>query len=63
MLFSATTNLEKLRVVVILVSCHELSEVYWRKPSKVDARKTTMMHCNVHKMRGMLGSVDATKVH
>ena len=46
-----------------LVSCHELAEVYLRKPSKADARKTTMMHRNVHKMPGMLGSLDVTKVH
>jgi len=46
-----------------LVSCCALSEVYLRKPSKADSCKISTMHGNVHKMPGMLGSLDVTKVH
>ncbi len=49
--------------VMGLVSCHALAEVYLRKPSKADAHKVTDMHCDVHKMPGMLGSLDVTKLH
>ena len=46
-----------------LVSCCALAEVYLQKPSKADVRKVTNMHRDVHKMPGMLGSLDVTKVH
>jgi hypothetical protein len=32
-----------------------------QKPSKVDACKTTMMHHNLHKLPGMLGSLDVNQ--
>lgn len=50
-------------LVTGLVSCRALAEVYLRKPSKADAHKVTNLHRDVHKMPGMLGSLDVTKVH
>ena len=50
-------------LVTGLVSCCALAEVYLQKPSKADAHKVTNMHRDVHKMPGMLGSLDVTKVH
>ncbi len=62
--FLETTSCRRVhRLVRGLVSCCELAEVYLKKPSKADAHKITMMHRNVHKMPGMLGSLDVTKVH
>jgi hypothetical protein len=46
-----------------LIECRALSEVYLRKPSKAGARRVTDMHHRVHKIPGMLGSLDVTKVH
>ena len=45
------------------VNCHALAEVYLRKPSNGDAPRVTSMHDHVHKMPGMLGSLDVTKVY
>ena len=50
-------------LVTGLVTCPALAEVYLRKPTKSDAHNLTTMHKNVHKMPGMLGSLDVTKVH
>ena len=46
-----------------LVTCPALSEEYLRKPLKADALNTMNMHKIVHKMPGMLGSLDVTKVY
>ena len=46
-----------------LVNCRALAEVYLRKPSNTDARRVTSMHNHVHKMPGMLGSLDVMKVY
>ena len=51
------------QLVVGLVTCPALAGVYLRKPSKSDAYKVTAMHQEVHKMPGMLGSLDVTKIH
>jgi hypothetical protein len=45
-----------------LVTCPLLSGVYLRNASKADAHRVTGMHHHVHKMPGMLGSLDVTKV-
>lgn len=50
-------------LVTGLVSCPALAEVYLRIPTKADSIKVTTMHKNVHKMPGMLGSLDVTKVY
>ncbi len=50
-------------LVTGLVSCRALAEVYLWKPSKADAHKVTDMHRDVHKMPGMLGSLEVTKLH
>eukprot|EP00804_Cyclotella_cryptica_P015099 CCRYP_000680-RA/>CCRYP_000680-RA protein AED:0.00 eAED:0.00 QI:23/-1/1/1/-1/1/1/26/445 len=50
-------------LVTSLVTCPALAEVYLRIPTKADAVKVTTMHKNAHKMPGMLGSLDVTKVH
>eukprot|EP00804_Cyclotella_cryptica_P030944 CCRYP_019607-RA/>CCRYP_019607-RA protein AED:0.19 eAED:-0.03 QI:0/0/0/1/0/0/2/0/206 len=46
-----------------LVTCPALAEVYLRKPTKADALNITTLHKKAHKMPGMLGSLDVTKVH
>ncbi len=46
-----------------LVNCRALAEVYLRKPPNADSRRITSMHNCVHKMPGMLGSLDVTKVY
>ena len=46
-----------------LVNCLALAEVYLRKPSNADAHRVTSMHDHVHKMPGMLGSLDLMKVY
>lgn len=46
-----------------LVNCHALSGVYLRKPTKVYSCKINYIHKWVHKIPGMLGSLDVTKVH
>ena len=62
--FSDTTSRRCVHHLVRgLVTCPALANVYLRKPSKSDARTVTTMHKNVHKMPGMLGSLDVTKVH
>ena len=46
-----------------LIHCHELMDKYLRRPSKSEARKIVALHERVHKIPGMMGSLDVTKVH
>jgi len=46
-----------------LVHCHALTDIYLRRPSRSDARKIVALHEQVHKIPGMMGSLDVTKVH
>jgi hypothetical protein len=46
-----------------LVSCRPLTNQYLRRPTKSDARNIVAMHERVHKIPGMMGSLDVTKVH
>eukprot|EP00804_Cyclotella_cryptica_P016905 CCRYP_001863-RA/>CCRYP_001863-RA protein AED:0.00 eAED:0.00 QI:239/1/1/1/0/0/2/32/168 len=46
-----------------IVSCHPLANKYLRRPSKSDARNVDSMHERVHKIPGMMRSLDDTKVH
>jgi hypothetical protein len=43
-----------------IVQCPEIAEVYLRRPSKSDAQHIVQMHKEVHKIDGMLGSLDVT---
>ena len=46
-----------------LVHCHAPTDIYLRRPSRSDARKIVALHERVHKLPGMMGSLDVTKVH
>ena len=46
-----------------IVSCRPSANQYLRRPSKSDARNIISMHERVHKIPGMMGSLDVTKVH
>ena len=46
-----------------MVCCNDLANIYLRKPMKSDARKIVNLHEKVHKIPGMMGSLDVTKVH
>ncbi len=46
-----------------IVCCRPLANQYLRRPSKTDARNIVSMHERVHKIPGMMGSLDVTKVH
>ena len=46
-----------------MVDCKALANVYLRKPTKSDARNIVRLHEKVHKIPGMMGSLDVTKVH
>ena len=62
--FGETTSCRCVHHIVTgLVTCPALAEVYLRKPTKSDTCNITTMHKNKHKMPGMLGSLDVTKVH
>jgi len=43
-----------------LIHCHELTDKYLQRPSKSDARKIVALHERVHKIPGMMGSLDVT---
>eukprot|EP00804_Cyclotella_cryptica_P019919 CCRYP_007829-RA/>CCRYP_007829-RA protein AED:0.46 eAED:0.46 QI:0/0/0/1/0/0/2/0/182 len=45
-----------------IVSCHSLANRYLRRPLKTDTRNIVSMHERVHKIPGMMGSLDVTKV-
>eukprot|EP00804_Cyclotella_cryptica_P018889 CCRYP_006428-RA/>CCRYP_006428-RA protein AED:0.19 eAED:0.73 QI:0/0/0/1/1/1/2/0/365 len=46
-----------------IVCCCALANQYLQKPTKSDARNIVAMHERVHKIPGMMGSLDITKVH
>jgi hypothetical protein len=46
-----------------MVDCDALANVYLRKPTKSDARNIVKLHEKVHKIPGMMGSLDVMKVH
>jgi hypothetical protein len=46
-----------------IVSCRPLANQYLRRLSKIDARNIVSLHERVHKIPGMMGSLDVTKVH
>ena len=46
-----------------LVRCHELADIYLWKPSQFHARKIVKLHKQVHKIPGMTGYLEVTKVH
>jgi hypothetical protein len=62
--FGETTSHQCVHHLVTgFVTCAALAEVHLWRPTKSDAHNVTIMHKNVHKMPGMLGSLDVTKVH
>ena len=46
-----------------MVECNALAGVYLWRPIKLDARNIVRFHKKVHKIPGMMGSLDVTKVH
>ena len=46
-----------------MVCCDALANIYLRKPMKSDARNIVELHQAVHKISGMMGSLDDTNVH
>ena len=46
-----------------MVKCNALANVYLRRPTKSDARNVVRLHEKVHKIPGMMGLLDVTKVH
>jgi hypothetical protein len=46
-----------------LVNCPALADIYLQRPSRSNARKIVALHEQVHKIPGMMGSLDVTKVH
>jgi len=46
-----------------LVNCCALADIYLGIPSRIDARKIVALHERVHKIPGMMGSLDVTKAH
>ncbi len=46
-----------------MVECDALANVYLQSPNKLDARNIARLHEWVHKIPGMMGSLDVTKVH
>ena len=46
-----------------LVNSHILPKVYLRKPTKSNACNVTQLHNHAHKIPGMLGSLEMTKVY
>eukprot|EP00804_Cyclotella_cryptica_P026433 CCRYP_008109-RA/>CCRYP_008109-RA protein AED:0.33 eAED:0.33 QI:0/-1/0/1/-1/1/1/0/162 len=46
-----------------IVSCRPLANKYLRRLTKSDARNIVSMHEQVHKIPGMMSSLDVTKAH
>ena len=46
-----------------MVCCDALANIYLRKPTKLDAKNIVNLHQQVHKIPGMMGLLDVTKVH
>ena len=45
-----------------IVNCPAIADVYLRTPTKDDAKRIERLHHETHGIRGMLGSLDVTKV-
>jgi hypothetical protein len=51
------------RLIMGMVCCHNLANIYLRKPTKSDAKNIVDLHQTVHNIPGMMGLLDVTKVH
>ena len=51
------------RLTMGMDCCHDLANIYLRKPAKSDERNIIDLHLKVHNIPGMMGSLDVSKAH